>query len=82
LKLTGNREKYVSINDIEEYPQYLYVENEDEYTSLKVMTADDADIGNEKWDKSIFEHLAIFLEKLLNFISELFSQIMSDVNKS
>ncbi|MBE6790625.1 MAG: hypothetical protein E7535_05475 [Ruminococcaceae bacterium] len=82
FEATGNREKYVSVNDIEEYPQYLYVENADEYAPLKIMTSDDADVGNEKWDKSIFEHLAIFLEKLLNFISELFSQIMSDVNKS
>ncbi len=67
--------KYVTVNDIESYPQYLYVENLDEYAPLNIMTEDTADIGND-WDVGIFEHLSNFLEKLFNFVSSFVNQIL------
>ncbi len=76
FEATGNREKYVTVNDIAEYPQYLYVESLDEYAPLKIMTEENASFGNEEWDISIFTHLSNFFDKLLNFVTELVNQIM------
>lgn len=68
--------KYVTVFDFEEYPQYLVVESDDEYAPLTVMTEDNSDVMDE-WDVSVFTHLSNFLEKLLDFISSLVNQIRS-----
>ena len=73
---TVKSEKYVTVNDFEEYPQYLYVESLDEYAPLNIMTEENANDGFY-WDVSIFAHLSNFLEKLLNFVSELVNKILS-----
>ncbi len=68
--------KYVTVSDFEEYPQYLVVETDDEYAPLVIMTEDNSDVFDD-WDVSVFTHLSNFLEKLLDFISSLVNQIRS-----
>lgn len=75
FEATGNRAKYVTVNDIAEYPQYLYVENLDEFAPLQIMTEDTANVGDD-WNVSIFDHLSNFLEKMLSFITSLIDRIM------
>lgn len=74
FEATGAREKYVTVNDFEEYPQYLFVETDEEYAPLIVMTEENATVGQE-WDKSIFDHLLNFFDKLFNFITDLVEQL-------
>ena len=67
-------DKYVTVNDFEEYPQYLMVESDDEYAPLVILTEDNADV-NDEWNVSIFVHLTNFFEKVFGFITELVNQI-------
>ena len=68
--------KYVTVLDFEEYPQYLVVESDDEYAPLLAMTEDNSDVL-DGWNVSVFTNLSNFLEKLLDFISSLVNQIRS-----
>lgn len=77
FEATGNGAKYVKVDDLEAYPQYLYVDSLDEFAPLLPLTEENANVGDDRWNISIFTHLSNFFEKLFNFITGLVDQIRS-----
>lgn len=82
FEATGYAEKYVTIDDLIEYPQYLMVDSDEKTAPLYIMTEENANIGDEKWNVSIFDHLIVFFDKLFNFIIDFVYQIMELVNNT
>lgn len=66
----GDNSTYVTVDTLSEYPQYMCMETDDEYVPLAPLTEENSDVG-EEWNIGIFDHFSNFLNKILDFITEL-----------
>lgn len=72
----GAGKKTVTVDDLEAYPQYLRLEENEINGKMVPLTEDNATDGDDDWNPSFFEQLSFFLEKILNFINEFVTHIL------
>ena len=75
----GENKKYVTVEDFEDYPQFVCVVNNSGYEELVPLTEENASTGSE-WDVSVFTHISNLLQKTFNFVFEFISSLMEFIN--
>lgn len=72
----GDNKTYVTVDTLEEYPQYNLMESTDRDAYMQPLTEENANYGDEKWNVNVFEQLSYFFEKLFAFITEFVNHIL------